>query len=356
MKLDTDAAIVLDKEVTVPPGYINLWWAKSGLIEETDEFFYNNLIIRTDHTVLELPLPLDTDKKKKQPKDYHIYALAYSAVKEHYYIIYQGKFITFNKAGESISCIEVPNSSENRILPDKEWIITQGGNNENHILDFNGNVLYKFEHGGSNRYYDISADRQYLACFFYSTKSQLYHIPDGKKFTLWAHPTHLKGYVETFYNDINHNFGMTIAAFSPDSSYLVGGGDHGKYVAWKLPKAERVELIPSPDCISIMQPETNRIILGNNGGVVDYKELQPGVYELENQAFFINRGNEIRAIRFLDNGDLFLTILSGNTFVLSWDRNFNNLCHYKTEGQIEVHGKKYLTTRSQNELVIYKRK
>jgi len=321
-----------------------------------DEFYFNNLLIRADHTVLELPLPVDTDKKNKKPKDYHIYSLAYSAEKEQYYIYYQGNFITYNKSGEKLSGNVMPNSSEIRILPDKEWIITQGGDNENIIYDFSGNLLYKFEYGGSNRYYDISADYQYLACFFYSTKSQLYHIPDGKKFTLWAHPTHLKGYVETFYNDINHNFGMTVAAFSPDNSYLVGGADHGKYVAWKLPKAELMELIPSPDCISIMQPNTNRIMISNNGDVVDHKELQPGVYELENQSFFVNRGNDVRTISFLDNGDLFLTILSGNTFIMSWDRNFKNLSHYMAEGQIELHGNRYLTTRSQDELVIYKRK
>lgn len=121
--------------------------------------------------------------------------------------------------------------SDAKILPEKNIIITTQHTNTLTILEFDGQVKDIYTIGNGNTNFDVSNDQEQIICFFYSTKSQFFNINSKKKDVLWAHPTFIKDYKETLYNDIHHNFGMAVAKFSPDDTYIVGGAEHGKYVA-----------------------------------------------------------------------------------------------------------------------------
>ena len=353
LKLSVDGNLVLDMTIEAPVGFDQLTWTKTGLLPGTNDFFVNNFIVREDNSTLELPLPLNSGKKSKYLQNYHISCLAFSKEKGKYFVLYLDKFITYNESGKEESTITVNQTSNGRIFPEKEWLILQHGKSGFGVFDFSGTLISEHEVSGGNHEFDLSANFEYLACFFYSTKSQLFNLVNGKKQTLWAHPTFIKGYVETMYNDINHNFGMTRAKFSPDSKYLIGGGDHGKYVAFTMPKAERVELIPDPEFIKILNPDTNRIFINSDGTVADHQEIKPGIVELDNQRFFVNRGNDISKILYIDNGEYFLTELN-TSYVLAWDRRFTNRSYHKMEGAFDLHGD-ILTLRTPAELILYNR-
>jgi hypothetical protein len=355
IKLSPDGQTILTEHKIEPPkGFEKLTWTKAGLLNGSNEFFVNNFIIREDHSILELELPLNTAKKTKYQQYFHIAGIAFCAKKQQYYILYEGFFLTYSKEGIRENAVTVNRTSNGGIYPEKEWLILQHGKQGYGIFNFEGQLISEHEVSGGNHEFALSPDFNFVAFFFYSTKSQLYDLIKGKKHTLWAHPTLVKGYVDTLYNDINHNFGMTRAAFSPDSTYLVGGADHGKYVAWRLPKVERVELIPDPAFIKLLQPETNRIFLNNDGTVAHHEEMKPGIVELEGQRFFVNRGNDITQFHFLDNGDHFLTVLGSSNYVLTWDRQFNNIGHLKLDGQIGFN-ETAISIRTNKELIIYKR-
>lgn len=355
LKLSPDGSLVLvDFVIPSPKGFGQLNWTKTGLLKGSLDFFANNYIIREDNTVLELPLPLNTTKKSKHPQNFHISNLVYYGRKEKYYLLYEDLFITYNKTGIQESAIKINRTSNGGIYPEKEWLILQYGKNGYGIFNFDGSLISEHEVSGGNHEFALSPGYEYLAFFFYSTKSQLYNLSNGKKHTLWAHPTFVKDYVETMYHDISHNFGMTRAEFSPDSSYIVGGAYHGKYVAWNLPKAERVELIPDPAFIQLLQPESNRIFLNMDGTVAPHEEVRPGIVELEGQRFFVNRGNDFTKIIFIDNGNFFLTELGNANYVLTWNRQFKNIGYLKPEGRINFH-ETVLSVKNSKEIIIYNR-
>ena len=153
------------------------------------------------------------------------------------------------------------------------------------------------------------------------------------------------------YNDTEHNFDLTIAKFSPNDEYIVGGGYHGKYVAWKLPDFERIELIPQQEMI-------NNLVIAIRTELVDGVSTRigtpPELVELKNQVFLKNRGNNVRNIEFYENGDIFTTELNSG-YILTWNRSFENISFTKTGGALRNHDGKYLTKQNAKELVVYKR-
>ena len=119
-----------------------------------------------------------------------------------------------------------------------------------------------------------------------------------------------------------------------------------------MPKAERVELIPDPEFIKLLSPDTNRIFINTDGTVADHQEIKPGIVELDKQRFFVNRGNDITKILYFDNGDFFLTELGASNYVLAWDRQFNNRSYHKLNGAIDLHGN-ILSLCTGAELILY---
>jgi len=240
----------------------------------------------------------------------------------------------------------------NGIVGEKQWIIRQDNRSENLITDVDGKEIgtYGFEYGNSS--YAFSRRKDKMLCYFYSAKSQLYDLADGSMETLWAHPTYLKGYKEIMYSDTHHNFGLSTAAFSPDDAYIVGGGDHGKYVAWTLPTLERVELIPQQEVIDLFKGEVSIMVNMESGNAQTVHSSKATLVEIEGQTFLNNRENEVADIIFLDNGDYFLLVTdAGITMV--FDRQFKYV-GYKATG-VRGHAERYLSRWVENGIVIYKR-
>ncbi|MBK9983576.1 MAG: WD40 repeat domain-containing protein [Saprospiraceae bacterium] len=352
IKINGNGDIVFEKEIETKKGFEKIYWdVPSGVITETLDFYVNNYIVTNDNRFIELPLPIEKLKNKKLQKSV-ITELAYWQKEEKYILLYRHSFLTFDRMGIWEKTFDTGKSICRQIIIEKEWIITQIGDTEIQVLDFNGNEVGLYDFGLGNTSFEFSHNYKYLICFGYSTKSQFYNLTNGEKNTLWAHPTFIRGYIEKLYNDIHHNFGMTKAGFSPDDTYIVGGADHGKYVAWTLPGLERIELIPKLEVIEKLEP----VVIHSNGtqGSTD-KIIKPELITLDKHTFLKNRNNKILNIIFPAEGDVFLTVI-GNKLILSWDGAFHNLTCTEIIGKIEYHSQKYLTQRSKSELIIYKQK
>ena len=154
-----------------------------------------------------------------------------------------------------------------------------------------------------------------------------------KSHVLWAHPTYLKNYKEVLYSDIHHNFNLSIAKFSPDDKFLVGGGYHGKYVVWKLPKFERVELLPARELLPLL------------------KEAE--IISLDGNIFLKNRGYDIRNIQFFNNSDNFITQLGPHNFL--WNKEFANTGCLPVQGVVKVLADKFITNMNENVFTIFRR-
>lgn len=353
IKLNSKGELVFEKEIETKKGFDKISWSGSiGIIRGTNNFHVNNYIITSDNQFLELLLPTHKQKKGKL-QDPCIVDFVFWEVKDSYLIIYENDFLVYNKNGELEKSVNIGQKYGSRIIIEKELIVTQKRDIAINILNFDGETIGIYEYGNGNNSYEFSDNKEYLVCFGYSTKSQFYEPNNGKKGNLWAHPTFVKEYKETMYNDIDHLFCMSIAKFSPDHKYIVGGARHGKYVAWTLPKLERFELIPLDEMIELLEPlKTSWFSANESGDRITKAEL----VNLDGKVFLKNRGNDISNIIFFENGDTFITELGRGQFVLSWDRNFMNLKFYRIEGRLDYHSNKYLTQKTKNELIIYEHK
>lgn len=351
-KLNSKGETTFEKTIEAPKGFDDLWNVKSGLISGTDDFYINNFVITAENVLVELILPAKKIKNKKLQNP-HITDLVFSKKSGKYLVLYENYFLIYSKTGLIEKTLEIEQGRNNRIITEKEWIITQSKENANTINDFEGNQIGKYEFGNGNNEYQFSNSHDYFICFGYSTKSQFYDLKTAKKETLWAHPTFIKDYKERMYNDIEHNFDLAIAKFSPDDTYIVGGAYHGKYVAWNLPKNNRIELLPKPEYLELFEPHESTVYCEGKSETIVTK---PEFVDLDGQIFFKNRANHISNIIFLENGNLFLTVIPQSKMILVWNREFKNIGMQKIDNHIEYYCDKYLTQRTGNETIIYVQK
>lgn len=168
---------------------------------------------------------------------------------------------------------------------------------------------------------------------------------------IWAHPTYLKGYKELFYNDINHNFGMTKACFTPDGKYIIGGAEHGKYVSWDTEKFNRKEMIPNKEALSIFNWHTTTYSYEDGKGTNNY--FHPFTVDHEGQTLFINRGYEISNIFFIDSGKHIVT--QHNDSLLTWNNTFENTGFADSIGRATFSSQNYMAVRTETDFTLYKR-
>lgn len=347
--LNYNGESILNFEIKVPEGFSQLH-PVSGLIEGTSDFYVNHCVIKRTGEYIILPLPVP-NLKAKQLQSPNIQNLAYTPLLEKYYLLYRNQLLTYTKEGNLETSIQITYGDAKKIFVQKEWVIAIEKDAKLFVLNFQGRLIHTFPFNRANYRFDFSNSFQYLICFFYSKKSQFFDLKSGKQAPLWAHPTFIEGYRELMYNDIYQNYGMHLARFSPDEKYIVGGADHGKYVAWTLPDLKRTELIPQASLIEMLPPKihTKFDADGKAQEVVNKAE----VIELANQLFLKNRDNELNQVFFLKNGDYFLTEIGSSEFLLAWDRHFNSLSYFRSKGRIGFHVNKYLTQINKSELVIY---
>lgn len=346
VKLSRTGEMVFEFEIEPKKGF-NVWDSPSVGVVGTDSFHVNNYIVSRSNEILELPIP-KRNEKKIQNSD--VSCLQFWESKNVFVVLYENFLLTYNISGELENTLDIGQKYGRQIFLDKEWLVKRVDDSNISIENFKGELINRFHHAKDNDKFEFSSDYEYLICYYFATKSQIFHLSSSKQSTLWAHPTFIKGYKESLYSDTENNFGIGIAKFSPDVEYIVAGAYNGKYVAWKLPTYDRVELIPNQAAIESL--EHFRTSRHSDGHRIE-EISQPNVVVIENQKFLYNRRNEITQILFFENGDVFATEISHGKMVLSWDRTFNNIYHKQLQGKLGYHANRFITQQSKSQVVVY---
>ncbi|MDF1696678.1 MAG: WD40 repeat domain-containing protein [Saprospiraceae bacterium] len=281
--------------------------------------FWYNFFIRDGEVI---PLEVELTKKDKRDSSFSIYAQKYLPKKKEVVLLASNHrnhlLFRYDEAFNLLEKIDLEDRPFD-VIPEMDLLLCESRKKACSVYDLKGDLKYLMP--SNNAYYTFRIHYAYslkadlFLSGWYYTKSQLFQLSTGKLVkNLWAHPTYMKGYKENLYNDINHNFGMDVFQFSPDGSYIVGGADHGKYVAWTTNNFERHELIPNDYFI---------------------KERIPGatIEDIDGKKMLKNRGNKMRKILFLKGGNYFA--FQVNTDLLIWNTRFEHLDTIEDIGYIK---------------------
>lgn len=314
---DKDGNLLVEKELPIEEGTWGGGGIYVGYIAELNLFFANRFIINSNLEIFTLELPVVPHKKSNLLNRFEI-PLTYDPKAELFIAYYNYKtdkecFIVFYDKNYKMVKKLVVTLRPMDIIVEKQWILLYSIHlNYVSIIDYDGNEIVQLESNnvrdvngswGRSKFHAISKSNKYFFSFFYYVKSNLFDLESFKKDVLWAHTTYEKDYKELYYNDINHNFGLHPAEFSPNEKYIVGGADHGKYVAWTLPDKKRIELIPNEEYLKKM-PDAE-------------------IYFIGDKKFLKNRGNEVRDILFWENGKYFSFVI--NNDLLIWNDSFEHI-------------------------------
>ncbi len=340
----SEGILLLQVDMVYPNGYDELREFKVGYLSDLQSFYANNYIITAELEVHTLDIPLKKEKKDKYQinprldvpiaycKEASCYIMLFSHLSKNFTFFYDTNFNLINEFEIKYRPLD--------ILPNRKLIATFEYMKRIVLYDFSGKTIVELESSNANighgdyNYHDISKNENYLFSFFYNVKSTLFSLDDFSKKTLWGHTTFVKDYKELYYNDIHHNFGINHSRISPDEKYIVAGAEHGKYVAWKLPSAERIELIPNEEFL---------------------KKLPDAlIYEIGNNIYLKNRGNGIRDIQFYGDGNYFTTLI--NNDILIWDKNFVQLSTIDNVGKIVPFTDKYVLVHNGDALTLFENK
>lgn len=322
-------------------------------IENANTFSCNNYILSENDELIELVFDFDKSKFKINEVQLSIKELSFDSDKQEYHFLYLLNYkktyhSIYDKNGHLISTKTFDKNILKLNLKRQEYIALSLKNSVD-IINFKGDIQVNYKYGNGNEGIALQPNGKSMILYGYSTKSQHYDLDSRKKKTLWAHPTFLKNYKENFYNDINQNFGLNIARFTPDGKHIIGGADHGKYVVWDAEKLERKEMIPNQSSLKIF----NWFTTSYENGKSNDNYFKPYTVEHENQKLFINRGYDITDIYFIDNGKYIITQVSD--CLLVWDECFKNIGYIYGIGKVIFSSKNYLAYKSKNELVIHKK-
>lgn len=314
---DKNGNLLIEKELPIEEGTWGGGGIYVGYIAGLNLFFANRFIINSDLEIFTLELPVTHSKTANLLNRFEI-PLTYDTKLELFIAYYNYKtdkecFVVFYDKNYKMVKKLVVTLRPMDIIVEKQWIILYSAHlNYISIIDYDGNEIVKLESNnvrdvngrwGASKYHAISKSHKYFFSFFYYVKSYLFDLDSFKKDVLWAHTTFEKDYKELYYNDIHHNFGLHPAEFSPNEKYIVGGADHGKYVAWTLPDKKRIELIPNEEYLKKM-PDAE-------------------IYFIGNKKYLKNRGNEVRDIIFWENGKYFSFVI--NNDLLIWSEDFEHI-------------------------------
>lgn len=322
-------------------------------LEEAQVFVCNNFIVSEKEELIELTLDFDASQFHPNSLTRGVQELLFDKVENKYHLLFstgQKTFYhsVFNREGRLLSTKKLDRDCIKINLARKE-IIVHSESNSFDSVDFDGNEKGNYKYGNGNDRIALSPDGNLMILHFYSTKSQLFDLDTGAKKTLWAHPTYLKGYKENFYNNINHNFGMTTCCFTPDGSHIIGGANHGKYVLWDTSKLERRELIPSEASMQMFNWYTTT--QKKEKSIKNY--FKPYTATLEGNEFFINRGYDISNVSFIDGGKYTITQIKDS--LLIWDADFNNVGSVYGIGEATFTSKNYFAINTNGDFVLFKR-
>ena len=341
--LNPSGNLIKEIEIPIQKGFSKLNWEIPLGYEENHGITYvNKMLVFDNGRILDLEIPKQ-NKKSKHKQSSNIKDVKF--IDSYIYVTYQKTLIKYSIQGEILEEIEFEGILD-KIIKSKKWVISG-----NRIFDLDGNLMHDYKVGYGNSQSTISNKKDSITFYGYSTKSQYYEF-EGKKKTLWAHPTFKKGYKELLYADTHHNFDLSSLVFSPDDSIIVGSGHHGKYVAWRKKTFERIELIPMDEVLALLKPFSKSV---RQGDTFIRIESKPEIVEIENVKYLKNRGNSAGQIFFINEGNHFVFDIPSVNIITVWDKGLRNIYYEKSNGRIEFHSPNIFTERSSDELVIFKR-
>lgn len=352
-KVNSEGHIIETWEISYQSCFKESYDKKIHWNTDAQAFILNNIVVNSNNRLIELKHDIKFENFKKDSIYPDLKDLVFDSKDKTYKTLYSPDrketiLTTYSIKGDLISSIKIKGNGLKINLP-KEKLIFSGEGNSMDIFDFKGNKEQNIKYGNGNDRIALSPDGSKMVLHFYSTKSQVFDFDKKTEQVVWAHPTFLKDYKEKFYNDINHNFGMTIAEFSPNSQFLIGGADHGKYVFWETDKFKRSEMIPSEDSLKIFNWYTTSF----KGDKAVNNYFKPYVVEHEGQKLFINRGYDTSKISFIDNGGLIIT--QNSDCLLIWNKEFKNVGYVYGIGNANFSESQYMATIYKSELIILKK-
>ncbi len=310
---ENDGTLLLELELDTQ-GKTHTREVHVGYLGNCNLFFANQYLINQDLDCFKLELP-DAGSKNKPLGSHFSIPIRYDEKAERFiaYAIYEKEsyVVFYDKTYNLVKKLAVTLRPLDIIIK-KQWILLYKYSSYISIIDYDGNEIAQLKDnnvndtGGLwylNNYHAISPSNKYLFTFFYYVKSKLFDLETMNHDVLWGHTTYMKNYKEQYYNDINHNFGVYPAKFSPNEKYIIAGADHGKYVAWTLPDKKRVELIPNAAYLKKMPDAL--------------------IYEVKGVKYLKNRGHKIKDIAFWENGKYFSLII--NDDLLIWNDKFEHI-------------------------------
>lgn len=348
IKLAKNGTVLIEKEVENIEGFVAFHTVLGGIIEQTDEFYVNNCILRKDNSITVLNLPKVEKKNEKSRRITFITDFKFSNDTNEYLVLYRNVLLFYDIVGNLKKNVHIDEEYCSKIVIEKQHVVSHIGEDEkSSIYDFNAKLIQRYECHNA-----LFSDDFTYAIDSINNKTKLYNLIDGKKTTLWAHPTFIKGYKEIIFKDTWRNTSVKQIKFSPDNQYIIAIAGQGKYVAWRLPKLERVELLPKAEFIDLL-PGITKTIFSDKGA--EELVVKPQLVEIEGQVYFKNTRDDLANVFFFEGGNLFLIVVDNyySPFALLWDKNFNNLSHYKMSGKVVLHGNKYLSEKSIKEFVVY---
>lgn len=335
-KIAKDGEVVFRQQIETGAAFdYHLWSAGLKLVDNSNCLFLGKYILKDNNELADIEKTLKSEIKQKHKVNFTINSALFEPENEQYILLcsynHTNSIIAyFDKSFEYIGEVFVGGIPV-KIFPRRKWVIIDHG--QHAFYNFSGEKIFELKYGNGNTKIELSNQGEYSLSFGYSPKSDLYGLSSFKSKVLWAHPTFVKDYKEILYNDTHHNFDLSIASFAPDDTYIVGGGYHGKYVAWKLPKLERFELIPGSRYLPL------------------FKDAE--VVELGNTKFLKNRSDLMSNIKFFNNSNNFLTQLGDKNLI--WDKDFNNTGMLPVKGKINLLSQKYVTVIEDDAFYVYER-
>lgn len=316
-----------------------------GYINRNNVFFVKNYLIDQNLEIRQLIPPMITvNRKQVVASNYRCTNPVYIEDLNQWVVL----FVLYESKTTHVACFYddnyVPIKHINlndfivEVVPTKKWIMTCKNNSHFNIHDFEGNKVATLESNNATsaigvgyNYHCFTTSYSHFFSYSYYVKSQLFNLFDYSMKALWGHTTYEKDYKELYYNDINHNFGITTAKFSPDETYLVAGACHGKYVAWNLPSFERIELIPNAEYLAKM-PNAEVVFIGKN-------------------RYLKNRNHQMGNIQFWEGGKYFSFQINQDTLI--FNRQFEHIQTIENSSTVKCFGE-FATSFKDNKLTIYK--
>jgi hypothetical protein len=335
-KVDKTGSIVFEKQIELSTSFDHRLFAQGlEFVRNSHGLSLGRYILTHENSLVDIQAHIRSDIKPKEKVNFTINDAVFISEEKGYMIL-----CSYNNIN-SIVCLFDKDlnyikeyylgGSPVRIVESRGWTII---NNGKHVFFGSDAVkLFELEYGNGNRNIEVSNKGEHAVSFGYATKSDIYNLTTMKSQVLWAHPTYLKNYKEVLYNDTHHNFDLSIAKFSPDDKYLIGGGHHGKYVAWVLPKFERIELLPEKEYLPFLTGAE--------------------IVSLDGSLFLKNRGHGIRNIQFFNDSNNFITQLGPYNFL--WNKEFKNTGCLPVQGIVKVLSDKYITNMNENVFTIFRR-